>query len=380
MQHAATASAEPPVSLSRADLAEHHDRARLLLGAGHVAEGIAVLRRLVAARPRSVQLRRHLALALHRSGRGEDALGALLDAIDALPDVVPLLDDAAVVARQLGRDDTVVALRRRAVALDPSPRRWQQLATACRRAGDDAGERDAMAGWSTADPGDPVAAHLAAARGGRHLERASSAYVTQLFDQYAVTFDDHLTDLGYRAPAVVADHLQRALRGALAARACDLGCGTGVLGPLVRPVVERLIGVDLSSGMLDRARGRGYDRLVQADLVEFLADHPASFDALLSADTLNYLGDLAPVFAAAHTAMRRASNAVFVFTLERDDDAAATDGSGYRLCRSGRFAHDEAYVRDEMAAAGFTDVRVVHEILRREGHEPVYGLVVTAVP
>ena len=42
--------------------------------------------------------------------------------------------------------------------------------------------------------------------------------------------------------------------------ALDLGCGTGLCGPLVKPRVERLDGVDLSGAMLDRARATGvYD-------------------------------------------------------------------------------------------------------------------------
>lgn len=377
MQHATTAPDTAPATLTRTDVARRHEQARRLLGQGDVDQGIALLGQLVAALPRSVQLRRHLALALHRSGRSDEALQALLDPSRVIPDAVSLLDDAAVVARQLGRHDTVVAVRRRSVELEPSPERWQLLAAACRRVGDAAGERDAMIGWATADPDDAVATHLAAARSGHTIERASAEYVTRLFDEYAASFDDHLAGLGYRAPVIVAEHLERALDGRRASVAADLGCGTGVLGPLVRDHMDRLIGVDLSEGMLERAIARGYDELVRADLVEFLSTSPDSFDALLSADTLNYLGDLEPVFVAARAALRAG---VFVFTLEHDTDpnVAAGSDAGYRLCRSGRFAHDESYVVATLESAGFSDITVDHEILRHEGRDPVHGLVVTA--
>ena len=36
----------------------------------------------------------------------------------------------------------------------------------------------------------------------------------------------------------------------------DAGCGTGLCGPLVAPYKRRLVGVDLSERMLDRARDR----------------------------------------------------------------------------------------------------------------------------
>ena len=44
--------------------------------------------------------------------------------------------------------------------------------------------------------------------------------------------------------------------------AVDLGCGTGLMGPLLRPHVSSYLeGVDLSVGMVDKARERGcYDR------------------------------------------------------------------------------------------------------------------------
>ncbi len=52
--------------------------------------------------------------------------------------------------------------------------------------------------------------------------------------------------------------------------------------------------------MLSRARERGvYDELIEAELTDFLGRHPQSFDLIVSGDTLNYFGDLGPVFAAA---------------------------------------------------------------------------------
>ena len=35
----------------------------------------------------------------------------------------------------------------------------------------------------------------------------------------------------------------------------DLGCGTGLCGPLLRPYARALAGVDLSPQMLERMRG-----------------------------------------------------------------------------------------------------------------------------
>lgn len=55
-------------------------------------------------------------------------------------------------------------------------------------------------------------------------------------------------------------------------RCVDLGCGTGLMGPLLRNhVADSLVGVDLSAGMVVHARDRGcYDDLAVGELVEYL--------------------------------------------------------------------------------------------------------------
>lgn len=98
-------------------------------------------------------------------------------------------------------------------------------------------------------------------------------------------------------------------------RACaDLGCGTGLMGPLLRPDCGRLVGVDLSAGMCDKARARGcYDSVHVCELVEWLqalatgggdasscgGGGGRGFDLLVAADVLVYIGDLQPLLAAA---------------------------------------------------------------------------------
>ena len=75
---------------------------------------------------------------------------------------------------------------------------------------------------------------------------------------------------------------------------------------LLKPRTDRLTGIDLAGGMLDRARALGvYDRLERAEAVAWLEANAETFDLIVSADVLVYIGDLDPLFAAARRALAR---------------------------------------------------------------------------
>jgi predicted TPR repeat methyltransferase len=192
--------------------------------------------------------------------------------------------------------------------------------------------------------------------------RAAPGYVRNLFDSYAWRYDEHLFgELDYRGPNLVRGAVGRRLddrAGDLVVG--DLGCGTGVCGPLFERLAGRLIGVDLSPEMLQRAWARDvYDELHERDLVAFLRHHPARFDLLIASDVLVYHGDLAPIFAAAAIALRKGG--LFAFTVE------SSDRDDFVAQRTGRFSHGRAYVLRAAAAAGLLVVEVTRAPLRREG-------------
>ena len=259
--------------------------------------------------------------------------------------------------------------------LPPQSRRRQTYGRALSAAGEHERAIAFYRDWLAREPGNEYARHHLAASLGESPERASDAYVEQVFDQFAASFDAHLATLKYRAPELI----EQALRVALPAPAAlldvaDLGCGTGLAGPLVRPWARTLAGCDLSSGMLERAAERqAYDTLDKAELVRFLLARPGAFDVLVSADTFIYVGDLVPVFAAARGALR--PGGVIAFTLECLPADAVAD---YRLTESGRYAHARTGVERHLAAAGFDLHALVEASARQEGGRAVAGWVVTA--
>src|SRR5690606_33739696 len=122
---------------------------------------------------------------------------------------------------------------------------------------------------------------------------------------FSSSFDDQLRALEYRAPELLAAAVLGELPAGARLDVLDAGCGTGLCGPLLRSAAARLAGVDLSGGMVGKARERGiYDDLHVQELTAFMAASPASFDVIVSADTLVYFGALEAVAQAARQCLR----------------------------------------------------------------------------
>ena len=171
--------------------------------------------------------------------------------------------------------------------------------------------------WLDEEPGDPIALHMRAACTGRDVPaRASNGFVERTFDSFASSFESKLERLSYRAPALVAAMLgDSGLEPSKQLDVLDAGCGTGLCGPLLVPYARRLVGVDLSEGMLALAKEKHvYDALIQGELTDYLREHPAAFDVIVSADTLVYFGDLDG--SSPPPPERCARMGLFMFTLE----------------------------------------------------------------
>ncbi|MEL6996959.1 MAG: tetratricopeptide repeat protein [Pseudomonadota bacterium] len=228
-------------------------------------------------------------------------------------------------------------------------------------------------------PDDPVAKHQIAALRGEVVDRASDGYVKKHFDSFAESFDEVLARLDYRAPEIVAEVVDRLMEGREPiGDVLDLGCGTGLCGPLIRQHCKVLTGMDLSEGMLRKAAelknadgGRIYDHLVEAELVTFLREAPRDcFGMATCVDTLCYFGPLEDMMEALTPALR--PGGIMVATVEKCEDL---DGPGYLIDQSGRYSHTEPYLRQAAAGAGLDFVSSEPQILRKELGSDVHGYV-----
>jgi predicted TPR repeat methyltransferase len=349
--------------------------AAVRLGLGRSAEALATADEVLTAEPANADALLHRATALGQLRRFDEARVGFerLVALDARHAVGWLR--LAQVLHDQDRHDQALGAYARTLALDPAqPDAWLRRGDLLREAGRLDEAADAFRA-SLRHGGEPalVGYYLAAVTGEPLPGGTPATYVRRLFDDYAADFDQHLVGtLGYQAPERLA---QRLAVHAPFASALDLGCGTGLCGPRLRPMTKRLVGVDLSGEMLAKARSLGaYDELLQAEIVEHLHDAAARgsmHDLVVAADVFIYVGELAGVFAGVEAVTR--PGAILAFSVEPDDEPSSP---GVRLLPSLRYAHAPGYLRALAAQHGFEVIAMDREPIRVEQARPIDGLYV----
>jgi len=243
--------------------------------------------------------------------------------------------------------------------------------------------------------------------GKNSLRRATPEFVAALFDDFADTFDSKLGALEYKVPSLIgASAIQVQQRREKNFRtALDAGCGTGLAGHYLRPLVDAsLIGVDISQKMLDKAaqcttssgcgleedntseRGDApplYDGLFALDLetmtlMQTLGTvntdaREEGFDLIVAADVLVYFGNLEALIK--NFAKLASADSFLIFSCERTADATV----GWQLRSTGRFAHTKPYVLKIANRAGYELIDYKEIVPRMEKGEEVQGHLFTFI-
>ena len=378
---------------------------------GRSDEAIQLVSKSLRSNPHYVDARVNLGNIYKETERYEEARRTYQWVIDRNPKHAESLNNLAVVLRVLDDTEMAIELLGRAIAQQPNNAAFHQnlgnafkavarvedALTAYRRAVEidpklttahlSLGRALYVFGrieeavivykqWLQIEPDNAVARHmLAACEGGQVPERCSDEFVKESFDAFASSFDEVLERLEYRAPALVEEAITETLPAPTKQFAIlDAGCGTGLCGEALRPYARRLVGIDLSPKMLVKAIARqSFDELHEAELSEYMVQHPDEFDVVISADTLVYFGALERALDAASLTLR--PQGYLIFTVERWDEPTE---DGYQLNPHGRYSHGEDYVRGSLLRAGFELVSIEREVLRLEVRRPVHGLVVVA--
>ena len=251
------------------------------------------------------------------------------------------------------------------------PEQWAALGDLAHITGRRDDAREAYERYLALAPGDAEVEHiLVSLRGDPAPSRAPDECIVQLYARFAEFYERNMrADLEYRGPEALGDALSRA-GVPVDLDVLELGCGTGLAGRRLRTHARRLVGIDLSPDMIERARATSlYDVLEVAEITEWLGrGHGRDFDLIAACDTFIYFGDLRQVLEPAARRLRRGG--FVAFSVERGE------GAPFSLTDSGRYVHSEEHVRDAASAAGLTLVSLSSTCLRYEYGDPVIALVV----
>ena len=356
------------LGMDSADL--HRQLGAALLAANLHDEAIASLRTALEKSPDDVPARYLLAVVYQRLGKTTEVRKNLLKALEIEPTFVRGWCALAHLETDAGNRAQAIALYRRALSIKPDDAPalnalGQVLLSAGKQEESMAAMREAVRAsrLNNTPPAGTVAdleRKITLDSTGAELHytlatithltppaRIPAVLLTDLYERYAGGFDEHLREkLHYRMPEMITDAIAAA-QPVRPMDILDLGCGTGLCAPLLRPWASVLCGVDISSAMIEQAKARNlYDRLEVADLVTAMQRAERSFDLLVASDVLIYLGDLSGVFEAAARCLR--PGGLWAYSVE------AGGGERYHLQgKSFRFAHAKPYLQKLGSMYGF---------------------------
>lgn len=234
--------------------------------------------------------------------------------------------------------------------------------------------------WRDEFPDDPFVGYVCASVCDEP-QPVPDEYVKEMFDSFAPDFDNVLLDnLNYKAPDMMRTVLEEAVRGAPFRSVLDLGCGTGLGGKVLLRFLNKglltpstLTGVDLSGAMLDEARNKAiYTDLVQANVLDFLPEHPAAYDLIAATDVLLYFPDPSVLFERVEGALTEKGLFVFSFTEAESPEKES------ELQKNGTYKHSLDFITNALAASSLEIRGSLRDAIRTELNYPQYGYVVLA--
>jgi len=349
----------------------------LRMAQGRREEAIEFVKRALKLAPRNADAWNNLGNMLLAGNDEKAAEFAYINTTNLKPDNAEAWYNLANLFRRQRRRDEAVRCYRRVLELNPKfAGAYENIALLLLRIGRPDLTADVYRRWVAAEPDNAIARHMAAAYSeSKAPTRAEDEYVAQIFNRFAENFDESLANLHYAAPGLLTAVLNEVIPfGERRLAILDAGCGTGLCGPLLRSSARQLVGVDLSAGMLAKARERKlYDQLHESELVAFMRAHPREYDVVISADTLVYFGALEDAMLGAAIALK--PQGVLAFTVEAEPVGSVEK---FRLGKSGRYSHSADYVRECLEAAKFEVLLIEGGVLRKESGTDVLGHVVLA--
>ena len=237
---------------------------------------------------------------------------------------------------------------------------------------------------------------------------APTIYISTLYDGYAKTFENHITnDLQYRTPEVLINYTISKSGQNRFENILDLGCGTGLSGDkLVNFTSGALVGIDLSPNMIAVAAKKNiYSSLITGDMLKVVNDlrsvkNPFNFDLIFAADVVVYMGDLRPLLNEVKNLCNsckkireeinpaipekdRSWSHIFAFSTEAAlNSTDEEEGISYILQDTARYCHSKSYLKTVANEVGWEVIdQIETTFIRTNGDKKLLGhLVVLGLP
>ena len=300
---------------------------------------------------------------LHRQKRLNEALNIYRKAVILNPKSADVSNNIGAVLREMEEYEDALGLFFNALSLnndltEASLNIWETLVLLSAK--DEQKAKEIAKNWHKSYPNNQFAAYAKSVLEGELFEN-NKVFTENLFDNFADNYEMVMQNLDYTAPLVI-----RRIAGNMEGRIADLGCGSGLVGMVIKEAENYLIGVDLSAKMLEKAAQKNvYDELIKSDIIDFLSSRN-DFEWIVAGDVLGYIGKIDKF-------IKLCSGKNLIFSIE-----ICNNGSDYKIQTNGRFTHNPDYVEKLLIENRFYDIYKEEFVLRTENSIPVKSMIFKA--
>ncbi len=323
-------------NLARDIAGAHLNYGILLYRQKRLAEALEQYRAAVQLEPEKPEISYNLALILKEVGEYDEALGLMFNAHQRCPKKKEFSVNIMETLSELYAQNAELALK--------IAENWQKI-----------------------EPDNIFSKRIFAAISGVSASALDDKlYAEQLFDAFAETYDEVMTNL---KPQII--DCFKVHHGDVCGTALDLGCGTGMVAQKLKTADNAFVGVDISQQMIEIAREKNvYQELVCQDILSYLQEHPAlkRFSVVLACDVFCYFGNLEDV-------LKKLKKSEVWFSVEAADEDRNVD---FYLTATGRYKHKKSYIENLLQRLGFKEIEAFPLVLRQEKGQPVNGFLFKA--
>ncbi|MFT5299627.1 MAG: protein O-GlcNAc transferase [Mariniblastus sp.] len=311
------------------------------LAAGNLEKAVGSFQTVLAHRAEHLMAIIGCFVALEVLGRSSEAAKLLTRKIDWIPDAILAYDQAISILFRHAKIDAAEQLIEHCLTAttgNPMAPRWTTICQSFK--GPDTG-----------------------------LSHLSAETIAAEFDYKANSIDGQLYESCFQGLEISTQFLTEILGPAeRKLDVLDLGCGAGTCGSALTPFANSITGVDVSPKMIRRASQKGgYDRLVRAEIHEFLESTKQTFDLVFASQALVYFGSLERVFSGIHRVLNPGGHLVFDLVCQIEGDR-----SHHVLGIEGQFRHSVAYTQQTLKAAGLQPEVIERRVPKQDRNESVY--------